>query len=179
MITKHCETCKKTFVVFPYRAKTALFCSRACHDIGSIGRKLTDKHIENLRQGVKNNLPCTAYKKGQHASPKTEFKKNQYSHNKGKKYPEFSNDFNPQWKGNSVSYNGLHKWVSRHKGFPKKCLHCGMIDNLQWANTDHKYRRNLNDYIPLCCACHKKFDISNNNVLVPEHNKLNGRFMKN
>lgn len=66
------------------------------------------------------------------------------------------------WKYLNVNYNVLHSWVRRHKGIPQKCLHCekqwDKPKSIQWANIDHKYRRVLEDYIPLCFKCHRNYD---------------------
>ena len=67
------------------------------------------------------------------------------------------------WKGEGVGYSSLHVWVKRHKGKPKKCIFCGENKKrITWANIDHKYKRNLNDFIALCMSCHRKYDIKNN-----------------
>ena len=62
-----------------------------------------------------------------------------------------------------ISYRGLHHWVKRYKGTPKKCEHCGKEKSnpksIHWANKSHKYLRNLTDWIQLCVLCHKKYDI--------------------
>lgn len=31
---------------------------------------------------------------------------------------------NPIWKGEEVSYSGMHHWVRKYKGKPKFCEHC-------------------------------------------------------
>lgn len=69
------------------------------------------------------------------------------------------------WKGDKVSYSGLHQWLNRQLGKPKKCEECGTIEKrkYEWANIDHKYRRNLEDYIRMCTSCHRKYDMKNNN----------------
>lgn len=69
------------------------------------------------------------------------------------------------WKGEKVGYRALHNWVKKYKGEPKICKHCGKPAK-HWANIDHKYRRNLSDYIPLCVSCHKKYDKRNNLVIL-------------
>jgi hypothetical protein len=78
-----------------------------------------------------------------------------------------TNEKNHNWKGDKVSYHGAHVWVKRHLGHAEKCRDCGAIGKkknglwtIHWANKDHKYRRNLEDYIPLCPKCHKKFDLN-------------------
>jgi hypothetical protein len=87
----------------------------------------------------------------------TQFKKGQH---KGKD--------NHEWKGEKVSYSALHWWLKREKGNPRKCEICGKVGekingrwNIDWANTNHKYRRNLKDYIGMCKKCHDKYDIQN------------------
>lgn len=63
------------------------------------------------------------------------------------------------WKGDDAGYWAIHGWINRRKGSAKKykCKHCGEQAQ-HWANIDHKCRRVEEDYIPLCCKCHKKFD---------------------
>ena len=65
---------------------------------------------------------------------------------------------NPMWKGDNVKYFGLHKWVLFHKGTAKICENCGVTGNIQWANKSHEYKRDLNDWIPLCIPCHRAYD---------------------
>jgi hypothetical protein len=67
------------------------------------------------------------------------------------------------WKGNKVSYAGLHMWIKRILGKPLICNHCvleGKINyrNIQWANKSHKYKRILTDWIALCRSHHMKYD---------------------
>lgn len=61
------------------------------------------------------------------------------------------------WKGEEVSYRGLHYWVRRNRGEPPECQWCSETKT-QWANIDRKYRRNLDDFIALCVSCHNNFD---------------------
>lgn len=67
------------------------------------------------------------------------------------------------WKGEQVSYAGLHMWLNREKTKPKTCSKCGKKGSsrsIQWANIDGKYRRVLSDYIALCSSCHKLKDLA-------------------
>lgn len=76
------------------------------------------------------------------------------------KFPILILENNPWWKGEKVSYSALHAWVRRNKGKADNCINCN-IKNLKryhWANIDHKYRRNLEDYISLCPKCHGSYD---------------------
>jgi hypothetical protein len=70
------------------------------------------------------------------------------------------------WKGEKTCYTAVHKWVERHKGRPQLCEICGTTSSSErydWANKDHKYRRELNDYIRLCRKCHRVYDKKHNN----------------
>ena len=72
---------------------------------------------------------------------------------------------NRLWKGNAVGYDALHNWVNRVLGKAKKCSVCGKEGTgreIHWANIDHKYRRNVEDYRELCCQCHGEYDKNNN-----------------
>lgn len=67
---------------------------------------------------------------------------------------------------NEAGYSALHKWVTKWKVKPDACENCGKTNcRIEWANIDHKYRRVLDDYIPLCVSCHFHFDRENNNRL--------------
>jgi len=70
----------------------------------------------------------------------------------------------PKWKGEKVGYDALHDWIKRKKGKAKQCVHCGTKDakRYEWSNIDHKYRRNVDDFIELCTKCHYKYHQDNN-----------------
>lgn len=66
---------------------------------------------------------------------------------------------NGNWKGDDVKYSGLHKWVKRNFGAPKVCEHCSNQESVQWANKNHNYTRDREDWFELCASCHKLYDI--------------------
>jgi hypothetical protein len=70
------------------------------------------------------------------------------------------NHFN--WKGDDVKYLALHTWITRKLGKPDTCEHCGKSKlngkHIHWANKNHTYKRNLNDWIRLCVSCHRLYD---------------------
>jgi hypothetical protein len=80
-----------------------------------------------------------------------------------KRVLHFRNEKHHNWKGDEVSYNGLHKWLNRKLGKPDTCEFCGKTGltgkEINWANKSHKYNRNLNDWLRLCSSCHKKYDL--------------------
>ena len=72
------------------------------------------------------------------------------------------NEESANWKGMEAKYCTKHSFVSRKKGKPLLCSLCGKTGGnrrrYNWANIDHEYSRNLNDYIRLCVKCHKQYD---------------------
>lgn len=65
-------------------------------------------------------------------------------------------ELQPNWKGDEVSYAGLHKWIIRRKGTaPRLCEQCGRVARCHWANISGEYKRDLSDYRALCARCHK------------------------
>ena len=117
----------------------------------------------NCRNGFKRGHPVSEKLKnhlrtvniGKHHSPQTEFKK-------GDKRLVGQNHF--AWKGQGVSYSGLHHWLKRELGSPDTCRYCGKIGLkgklITWANISHKYIRDVSDWIRLCQSCHKKYDLN-------------------
>jgi hypothetical protein len=69
-----------------------------------------------------------------------------------------SNEKNPQWKGNNVSYKGLHAWIKRHKLKPLFCERCKIKSPRDLANISGEYKRDVNDFEWLCRRCHMKSD---------------------
>lgn len=115
-----------------------------------IGRKLSKEHKKKISE-IHKRRGVGKWMKGRKLSEETR-KKMSEAKKEEKAY---------QWKGKRVGYRGLHKWVNKWKGKPKICEHCGATykeREIQWANIDHKYRRNLNDFISLCVPCHRKYD---------------------
>ena len=161
---KLCGICKKTVYVTPSRFKLGRgkYCSRKClyssekwrsgigrAHLGKVGfwkgKKMSKEHRKKLRFHSLGNKHALGYKHTPEALEKIRLAstgKNSYL-----------------WRGNRVSYGGLHSWVSRHLGRPKKCSSCGVSDRwLHWANKSHEYKRELGDWIGLCVPCHKKYD---------------------
>jgi hypothetical protein len=75
---------------------------------------------------------------------------------------------NPNYKGNNIGYIGLHLWLRKISGHPKKCLRCGKFgkeEKGQW-NIDFalikgmKYERKVENFIGLCSKCHRAYDSS-------------------
>ena len=63
-----------------------------------------------------------------------------------------------RYKGDAAGLVAKHHWVKRRKQKTGVCSRCGERRYTEWANIDHKYSRNLDDYIELCKPCHIKHD---------------------
>ena len=66
----------------------------------------------------------------------------------------------PNWIGDTVGKKGVHAWIVRKLGSPRKCSHCSTISTrfYDWANISGQYKRDIADWIRLCRACHVLFD---------------------
>lgn len=63
------------------------------------------------------------------------------------------------WKGDAAGYHAKHKYLSKH--YPKKgvCENCGKKRKTEYALiTGKEYSRKREDYLELCCLCHKRYD---------------------
>jgi hypothetical protein len=59
------------------------------------------------------------------------------------------------------NYFTQHKRVTKDRGQPQRCEHCGTSDpdlRYDWAFNHEGDRQNVADYIRLCRSCHWKFD---------------------
>lgn len=128
--------------------------------LGLKGHKTSKETREKI--GLANRVSL----KGKH--PKSEFKKGTVPWNKGLRGVQ-SDEKHPMWKGERVGYFPLHMWIFRKFGHPEKCEDCGKLGekfnkrwNIDWSNSDHKYRRERNDWSGRCKSCHKLYDIKNN-----------------
>ena len=81
------------------------------------------------------------------------------SHSYGKIREGLWGEDNPAWKGDDCSYVALHQWVYRKLGKARDCEYCGYVGKCQWANISREYRRDIDDFISLCCSCHRYYDL--------------------
>lgn len=82
------------------------------------------------------------------------------------KNPDYRQHMSNVHTKENPGYSAVHKWVAKWKIKPDSCEGCGRTKcRIEWANIDHKYRRILDDYIPLCVRCHNKFDVEHNGKL--------------
>lgn len=78
-------------------------------------------------------------------------------HNNGR---DRSGANNPHWKGQKVSYSGIHEWARRRFGKPMECENCGDTEKgyYEWANISGEYKRERSDWLRLCKKCHNDMD---------------------
>ncbi len=152
MLTKNCIICSKQ-ISSVGKSKTywlkVKYCSTKCSGKGWLGHKPPKSAFKN------GSVP---WNKDRKHSAET-IKKLTLANNLNKKFGED----NIHFKGDEASYSAIHQWVVRHKQRPKQCEYCGEEKNypLHWANIDHLYKRNLDDYVALCARCHKRYDLQN------------------
>lgn len=67
---------------------------------------------------------------------------------------------NPSWKGDKVSYAGLHHWIKKELGKPNECKICQtkQTKRYEWAMIEKKFTRNPSNWISLCGSCHRYLD---------------------
>lgn len=118
---------------------------------GKKRKPFTLEHRKKISLSHKGKIPWNKGIKGViKFSEKTKEKMKNSAH-KGKNHHS--------WKGGEVGYDALHRWINRMKGKPRKCRICRTTKGrIQWANFDHKYKRNLDDWIALCPKCHYSYD---------------------
>lgn len=109
------------------------------HKPWNAGKSCSDKELQHLIE--------IGAKPREHRSQKTEFKSE-----------EVARERNAQWMGERVGYRALHTWVRRTFGEPVVCEECGSRKNVEWANMNHFYRRNREDWKALCKKCHVRYD---------------------
>lgn len=166
-----CPVCSSEFLAGYLSRK---FCSKVCFYKGRKSDGKKGKHYPHLQRArIGNCLICGKEYRDVHGSKKhpkkfcskvcfqTHWAKNVRGHLKpgtGK-----FGAANKAWKGDFVSYDGMHRWVRKHLGKPSKCEHCGTTTakKFEWANVDHLYRRDLGDYMRLCTRCHRRYDYEN------------------
>ena len=149
-IEKVCNVCGKKYYVVPSKKDTAKFCSNKCKIENQKGKPSWNKGTKGICKGS-----FTSFKKGHQTSKEHQEKLRILA----------TGEKSHIWKGEQCSYCTKHNWVTRWKGRPGKCEDCGKIGqkvngkwNINWANIDHKYRRILDDYLPKCVPCHRKYD---------------------
>lgn len=129
-----------------------------------MGKKFTKEHCKNLSAALTGKKQLRELVKKRIESTKLFFKNHPEELKKrGKKISDAlpRGENHPMWKGDDVSYGGLHNWVYRKLGQPSHCMICTSKDEkfYEWANVSHEYKRHVEDWIRLCVSCHRNYDL--------------------
>jgi NUMOD3 motif len=117
--------------------------------LGHVFRGRTHSAESRLKISIANS--------GRVASPETRMKLSQAL--KGHKPANVPmGELSPHWKGDQVSYTGLHLWVGKHKVKTGTCTGCGRKKITEWANISGVYLRDLDDFAEMCKECHRELD---------------------
>jgi len=75
-------------------------------------------------------------------------------------HADVSGNKNPNWRGDDITFIGIHLWLT--KNFKKKriCEFCGKKSIwIDWAKLKNKeYKRERENFIELCRKCHTNYD---------------------
>lgn len=146
-----CKNCQKDFEIWFSRKDIAKYCSVQCQKIGQ-RQNIGPNKGRIFTQAERLNMSLAARERYRY----------EQVWNKGKKtgrLKAISNENHYLWKGDKAGYQSIHHWIRKQLGKPMECVYCGDRDKrLEWASISHKARRDLNDYISLCCKCHSKYD---------------------
>lgn len=158
--TRICPVCQNDF--------------RGVHDQnGKLGGKIIklQKYCSKACWSIRGRIPCQNCNK---VFARTEGKKQIYC-SQSCAFADMKDDKHANWKGDKVSYSGLHKWVAARLGKPMECEFCGYKSEnpkeIHWANKSQEYKRDLDDWLRLCAGCHRQYD-ANWEKHKPNNNKL-------
>lgn len=142
-----CSSCSKSFNKDPYRVKKCRthYCSNECTKTGKLVDCPTCRNQFYVSAAVQRSgkgIYCS--KKCNHVGLSVRYK----------------DEGSPSWKEGKLTYSGIHAWVRRKKGAPKKCELCGDTEKgyYEWANKSGNYLRDLEDWIRMCKKCHNDYD---------------------
>lgn len=140
---KNCFTCSVEFVTYQYLLNKGYgrYCSKQCHV------------VSQTKLVIKNCLICNK-----------QFRVHLFRHKEGMgNYCSASCSSQSRWKDGKQGVKSIHQMVKRKLGQPNRCELCNKTEgNFDWANKDHKYSKDLRDWMRLCRSCHRKYDIANN-----------------
>lgn len=125
------------------------------------GSRWTSEQTEKMRKIMKGRIITWGNKISKSLTGKKQTEEHRMNGSKARKGLNKGIE-NKGWKGEKVSYSGLHYWIKRELGSPETCEHCGKTRlkgrKVNWANKSGKYKREHSDWIRLCIPCHAKYD---------------------
>lgn len=176
-IQKSCLRCSADFLVHPYRADSAKFCSRTCQVLSNaqsrVGTTYSEEHRKKISDGRKGKslgfVPRSAFAKG-HIPWSKDKKTGLTPWNKGIKYLAVTGEKNPNWKGGITSERGKMRGSAEYKVwrlsvFKRDWFSCQMPSCLYYGkdiqahhiapvrDAEEKIFETTNG-ITLCVGCH-------------------------
>lgn len=118
----------------------------------------TDAHKRSNSEAQKGKTLTAEHKQKIGAARVGQVLKPQSTEHKRKLAETQTGEASYAWQGDEIGYNGLHKWVARHKERTSVCTHCGTHGRTHFANVSGDYLRDVDDFIELCVRCHTEFD---------------------
>jgi hypothetical protein len=82
---------------------------------------------------------------------------------------------NPAWKGDNITYSGLHQWIRLHLSKPEKCSLCNERESTEVACITGIYNRELRNWAWLCRKCHLEWDNIHERHKIARITKTNNR----
>jgi hypothetical protein len=75
-------------------------------------------------------------------------------------FPVLRGENSPHWRGDEVSYYGIHVWLQKHHPKSGVCSECGEAKRTEWAFLRHPepHTREISDYREMCRQCHARLD---------------------
>lgn len=179
--TLQCKHCKRAFLIPIYLAENRKFCSLQCSSryhsehVNPTIEKERRLKLSTSHKG-QHNSPKTEFKKGCHPSVETEIKKGQHLSkrtefgnappwNKGKPYLQIQGAKHANWKGGRSLTRGSG-WVSKREQVWLRdnytCRVCGSKPKILHTHHIIPYRithdNSLGNLITVCRSCHTKLD---------------------
>lgn len=180
MINKTCTRCEKPITIWPYEEKKKNYCSHKCANTDRRAKKETREC-----EYCKSKFTILEYRQDRYCSQSCVRKnweniaggENSVHWKGGKpkcktcgvdidsratycwdcvKRPSGENHHN--WKGDKVSYSGIHEWIKRKKNKLEYCEVCGSEEHVDIANISGEYKREVSDWRYMCKKCHHIHD---------------------
>jgi hypothetical protein len=157
----NCLTCGKQLSV-----RNGSHCIHHVPKLGSINSKWKGGKPKCLTCGKElwnySNKYCIKHKPFDHLLT-LKFRKSQSKRLIGNQFAAgISGEKHHSWKGNAAGYWPKHRWVSKEFGRPSTCEHCSRTGltgkQIHWANKDHTYLRQRDNWLRLCVKCHGNYD---------------------
>ena len=140
---------------------------------------ITEETREKLKKARKGKKPSLGMKHSEETKRKMSLKRKGVS--KPKDFGEkISKALKGRIKNENIGYGGLHDWLKNNYGVADKCENIACLKKsikYHWCLiAGKKYERKRENFMMLCCQCHRKYDTAHRGFKVIRDTK--GRFVK-